>query len=124
MNNLDPLFNANLKEKANNELQQSINGMYELMDLRGYGLAVDCNDILHLKNFSFEQVDSDIRSGDGADMDMTFKATDKSSGQFVYLKFFGEYSSWDSHYWNKTPKVVYPRQRTITEYVELKELEK
>lgn len=123
MTDLHHLFNKELAQEANSELIEFVDCFDQLMDMEDHEL-IDKDDILQLENYAFEQVDSDIRSGDGAYIEMTFKATKKSSGQFVYLKYFGEYSSWDSHYWYKTPKVVYPRQRTITEYVELKKLEK
>ena len=57
--------------------------------------------------------------GDGADMFLTFKITDKETNAVGYLEYSGRYSSWDSSYYEDS-YIVQPREVTIIKYEEVK----
>ena len=71
------------------------------------------------EKYIIEQVSNRGAEGDGADMFLTFKITDKETGNIGYLEFSGRYSSWDSSEYNER-YVVQPREVTVIEYVEVK----
>jgi hypothetical protein len=64
---------------------------------------------------SFELIDSGFK-GDGQLFDIIFRYKDK------YFKGYGKYSSWDSTRYNSDLVEVFPKQVTITEYVEQEDL--
>lgn len=65
----------------------------------------------------FELIDSGFK-GDGQLFDIIFRYKDK------YFKGYGEYSSWDSTTYDTGEDLVevFPKQVTITEYVEQEDL--
>ena len=57
--------------------------------------------------------------GDGADMFLTFKITDKETNTVGYLEYSGRYSSWDSSSYNDS-YVVLPEEVTVIQYNRIK----
>lgn len=57
--------------------------------------------------------------GDGADMFLTVKITDKSDKEEYFIEFFGRYSSWDSSSYHES-YLVEPYQEMVTFYREIK----
>lgn len=62
-----------------------------------------------------EQVSQRGSEGDGADMFLTFKITDKETGKIGYLEYSGRYSSWDSSYYDER-YIVEPEEVTVIQY--------
>lgn len=119
----DPNFDPLLLKQANDELVEKIDGDFYGLEYMEDADYIDDEGTVTTDNFVFDQVQNNIRSGDGADIDIVFKAVHKETGKFVYLLFDGEYSSWDSNYWNKKATVVYPKLVTKTKYFNLKQFE-
>lgn len=71
------------------------------------------------EKYIVQQVSDRGAEGDGADMFLTFKITDKETNTVGYLEYCGRYSSWDSSYYENS-YVVQPREVTIIEYIEVK----
>lgn len=57
--------------------------------------------------------------GDGAEMFLTVKITDKSDKEEYFIEFFGRYSSWDSASYHRS-YIVEPYQEMVTFYREIK----
>ena len=65
-----------------------------------------------------EQVDQIGSEGDGAEMFLTFKITDKETNTVGYLEYSGRYSSWsDSEYYKCY--AVQPKEVMVIEYVKV-----
>lgn len=120
----DANFDPSLLKLANDELMEKTDGDFYGLQYMEDADYIDDEGTVTTEHFVFDQVQENIRSGDGADIDMVFKAAHKETGKFVYLQFDGEYSSWGSNYWNKQATVVYPKEVTETKYFNLKEFEK
>ena len=71
------------------------------------------------EKYIVEQVSERGGEGDGAEMFLTFKITDKETDAVGYLEYSGRYSSWDSSYYENR-YIVQPREVTIIEYAEVK----
>ena len=71
------------------------------------------------EKYIVEQVSERGAEGDGADMFLTIKVTDKETNTVGYLEYCGRYSSWDNSYYENS-YVVQPREVTIIEYIEVK----
>ena len=57
--------------------------------------------------------------GDGAEMFLTFKITDKETNTVGYLEYSGRYSSWDSSSYDDS-YVVLPEEVTVIQYNRIK----
>lgn len=66
-----------------------------------------------------EQVSQRGSEGDGADMFLTFKITDKETGKIGYLEYNGRYSSWDSSFYDER-YIVEPKEVTVIQYNRVK----
>lgn len=66
-----------------------------------------------------EQVSKRGSEGDGADMFLTFKITNKETGKIGYLEYSGRYSSWDSSYYDER-YMVEPEEVTVIQYNRVK----
>lgn len=66
-----------------------------------------------------EQVSQRGSEGDGAEMFLTFKITNKETGKIGYLEYSGRYSSWDSSYYDEY-YVVQPKEVTVIQYNRVK----
>ena len=66
-----------------------------------------------------EQVSERVSEGDGADMFLTFKITDKETGKIGYLEYNGRYSSWDSSFYDER-YIVEPKEVTVIQYNRVK----
>ena len=60
--------------------------------------------------------------GDGAEMFLTIKITDKEDKEEYFIEFFGRYSSWDSSRYYKS-YVVEPYQEMVTFYREVLDIQ-
>lgn len=67
------------------------------------------------EKYIVEQVSERGSEGDGADMFLTFKITDKETNTVGYLEYSGRYSSWDSSMYDER-YVVQPEEVTIIQY--------
>lgn len=108
--------------KTKDELLQIIASVSEysysqLKELRCY---LDEYEITGENNlFTVEVEDVRGSEGDGADMFLTLKITDKETGEEQYIEFEGRYSSWDSsNYYNSY--LVEPYQEMVTFYRPIK----
>lgn len=69
--------------------------------------------------FTVEAQDVRGAEGDGDEMFLTLKITDKETGNEQYIEFSGRYSSWDgSNYYNSY--LVEPYQEMVTFYRPIK----
>lgn len=67
-----------------------------------------------------EQVDQRGSEGDGAEMFLVFKITNKETNEIGYIEYSGRYSSWsDSEYYKCY--AVQPREVMVIEYVKVQE---
>lgn len=66
-----------------------------------------------------EQVSQRGSEGDGAEMFLTFKITNKETGKIGYLEYSGRYSSWDSSYYDER-YMVEPEEVTVIQYNRVK----
>lgn len=66
-----------------------------------------------------ERVSERGSEGDGADMFLTFKITNKETGKIGYLEYSGRYSSWDSSYYDER-YMVEPEEVTVIQYNRVK----
>lgn len=67
------------------------------------------------EKYIVEQVSERGGEGDGAEMFLTFKITDKEYENSGFLEYSGRYSSWDSsEYYDRY--VVEPREVTVVQY--------
>lgn len=67
------------------------------------------------EKYIVEQVSERGGEGDGAEMFLTFKITDKETNTVGYLEYSGRYSSWDSsEYYDRY--VVLPEEVTVIQY--------
>ena len=66
-----------------------------------------------------EQVSERVSEGDGADMFLTFKITDKETEKIGYLEYNGRYSSWDSSFYDER-YIVEPKEVTVIQYNRVK----
>ena len=67
------------------------------------------------EKYIVEQVSERGGEGDGADMFLTFKITNKETGNIGYLEYSGRYSSWDSSYYDEY-YAVQPKEVTVIQY--------
>ena len=68
------------------------------------------------EKYIVEQVSERGGEGDGAEMFLTFKITDKETNTVGYLEYSGRYSSWDSSYYDEY-YVVLPQEVTVVQYM-------
>ena len=67
-----------------------------------------------------EQVDQRGSEGDGAEMFLVFKITNKETSEIGYIEYSGRYSSWsDSEYYKCY--AVQPKEVMVIEYVKAQE---
>ncbi len=67
-----------------------------------------------------EQVDQRGSEGDGAEMFLVFKITNKETNEIGYIEYSGRYSSWsDSEYYKCY--AVEPKEVMVIEYVKVQE---
>ena len=66
-----------------------------------------------------EQVSERGSEGDGADMFLTFKITDKETGKIGFLEYNGRYSSWNSSFYDER-YIVEPKEVTVIQYNRVK----
>ena len=66
-----------------------------------------------------EQVSQRGSEGDGAEMFLTFKITNKETGKIGYLEYSGRHSSWDSSYYDER-YMVEPEEVTVIQYNRVK----
>ena len=71
------------------------------------------------EKYIVEQVSERGGEGDGAEMFLTFKITDKETNTVGYLEYSGRYSSWDSSYYDEY-YVVLPQEVTVVQYNRIK----
>lgn len=71
------------------------------------------------EKYIVEQVSERGAEGDGAEMYLTFKITNKETGNTGYLEYSGRYSSWDSSYYEYR-HIVEPQEVTIIQYKRIK----
>ena len=71
------------------------------------------------EKYIVEQVSDRGSEGDGAEMFLTFKITDKESNTVGYLEYSGRYSSWDSSSYDDS-YVVLPEEVTVIQYNRIK----
>ena len=71
------------------------------------------------EKYIVEQVSDRGSEGDGAEMFLTFKITDKEYENSGYLEYSGRYSSWDSSYYDEY-YVVLPQEVTVVQYMKVK----
>jgi hypothetical protein len=71
------------------------------------------------EKYIVEQVLKRGAEGDGAEMYLTFKITNKETGNIGYLEYSGRYSSWDSSYYDEC-YVVEPEEVTVIQYNRIK----
>lgn len=122
-----------LLEKTKEELLQIIadcsqNGYekYSYSDLTSKNLYLSedsfcTNDDDFIENENYRVQVESIRGaeGDGAEMFLTIKITDKEIREEYFIEFFGRYSSWDSSTYHRS-YVVEPYQEMVTFYREVK----
>ena len=108
--------------KTKGELLQIIASAstYSYRRLKELSCYLDVDEIEGENNlFAVEVVDVRGAEGDGADMFLTLKITDKETGEEQYIEFEGRYSSWDSsNYYNSY--LVEPYQEMVTFYRPIK----
>ena len=71
------------------------------------------------EKYIVEQVSDRGSEGDGAEMFLTFKITDKETNTVGYLEYSGRYSSWDSSSYDDS-YVVLPEEVTVIQYNRIK----
>lgn len=71
------------------------------------------------EKYIVQQVSDRGSEGDGAEMFLTFKITDKESNTVGYLEYSGRYSSWDSSSYDDS-YVVLPEEVTVIQYNRIK----
>lgn len=108
--------------KTKDELLQIIAGVteYSFNKLKQLQCYLDEYEIQGESDFFAVEIE-DVRGseGDGAEMYLTLKITDKETGEEQYIEFQGRYSSWDSsNYYNSY--LVEPYQEMVTFYRPIK----
>ena len=108
-----------LLEKTKEELLQMIAGVTrysynELSKLDGYLDGAEIQGECDLYCVEVESIRG--AEGDGAEMFLTIKITDKETREEYFVEFFGRYSSWDSSRWYYRSYVVEPYQELVTFY--------
>lgn len=88
-------------------------------DVESYKLEEYFTEPTESEKYIVQQVSERGSEGDGAEMFLTFKITDKETNAIGYLEYSGRYSSWDSSYYENR-YIVQPREVTIIEYAEVK----
>lgn len=108
--------------KTKEELLQIIQGVTrysydELSNPNGY---LDEDEIAGESDFFAVEVE-DVRGseGDGAEMYLTLKITDKETSEEYFIEFSGRYSSWDSSCYSSS-YLVEPYQEMVTFYRRIK----
>ena len=72
------------------------------------------------EKYIVEQVDQRGSEGDGAEMFLVFKITNKETNEIGYIEYSGRYSSWsDSEYYKCY--AVQPKEVMVIEYVKVQE---
>lgn len=93
---------------------------YSVRKLEQLGCYLDEDEIQgECDNFAVEVEDIRGSEGDGAEMFMTLKITDKETSEETYIEFSGRYSSWDSSEYRYS-HLVEPYQEMVTFYRRLK----
>ena len=90
-------------------------------DVESYTLEAYFTEPTESDKYIVEQVSERGSEGDGAEMFLTFKITNKETNVVGYLEYSGRYSSWDSSYYENS-YIVQPREVTIIEYAQLQEV--
>lgn len=107
--------------KTKDELLKIIAGVstYSYDRLRELGCYLCEYEICGESDFFAVEVE-EVRGseGDGADMFLTLKITDKETNEEQYIEFLGRYSSWDSSTYYRV-YVVEPYQEMVTFYREV-----
>lgn len=86
------------------------------MDDWGYGAGKG-----ETENYKVEFEADGGWEGDWAEMWQVFKVEDKKAKEIFYVRYTGQYSSWDSNYWEDYPTLVEPRQVVVTQYFKIEE---
>ena len=90
-------------------------------DVESYKLEAYFTEPTESEKYIIQQVSERGSEGDGAEMFLTFKITNKETNTVGYLEYSGRYSSWDSSYYENS-YIVQPREVTIIEYAQLQEV--
>ena len=88
-------------------------------DVESYKLEEYFTEPTESEKYIIQRVSERGSEGDGAEMFLTFKITNKETNTVGYLEYNGRYSSWDSSYYENR-YIVQPREVTIIEYAEVK----
>lgn len=88
-------------------------------DVNSYKLEAYFTRPTESEKYIVEQVLKRGAEGDGAEMYLTFKITNKETGNIGYLEYSGRYSSWDSSYYDEC-YVVEPEEVTVIQYNRIK----
>ena len=98
----------------------SFENYYSFNQLKELGCYLS-EDEIYGENENYKTEVEDVRGseGDGAEMFLTLKITDKETEEIQYIEFQGRYSSWDSsNYYNSY--LVEPYQEMVTFYRQIK----
>lgn len=98
----------------------SFENYYSFNQLNQLGCYLSEDEITGESDFFTVEVE-DVRGaeGDGAEMYLTLKITDKETGEEQYIEFGGRYSSWDSSCYSNS-YLVEPYQEMVTFYRPIK----
>ena len=88
-------------------------------DVDSYKLEEYFTEPTESEKYIVQQVSDRGSEGDGAEMFLTIKITDKEIREEYFIEFFGRYSSWDSSCYHSS-YVVEPYQEMVTFYREVK----
>ena len=90
-----------------------------IRDVESYTLEAYFTEPTESDKYIVEQVSERGSEGDGAEMFLTFKITDKETNTVGYLEYSGRYSSWDSSSYDDF-YFVQPEQVMVTQYKRIK----
>ena len=88
-------------------------------DVESYKLEEYFTEPTESEKYIVQQVSDRGSEGDGAEMFLTFKITDKETNTVGYLEYSGRYSSWDSSSYDDS-YVVLPEEVTVIQYNRIK----
>lgn len=130
-----------MKEYKGLTEEQMISAMIEVATVNGYTPDEDDDEVTFEDDFTpdvesyklegyftrptesdkyiVERVSERGSEGDGAEMFLTFKITNKETGKIGYLEYSGRYSSWDSSYYDER-YIVEPEEVTVIQYNRVK----
>ena len=83
--------------------------------LSGDSFSTNEEEFIESDGFKVEVESVRGSEGDGADMFLTIKVTDKETNEEQYIEFAGRYSSWDSSIYSGS-YLVEPYQELVTFY--------